>query len=161
MKIIAAHKIYIYAETVDTTFVYQQPPPVSSAHKIYINSETVGNTFVYQHINSPLWYRLLIKSTYTLKQLTIPFVYQQPPLVSSAHKIYIYSETVGNTVAYQQSPLVSSAHKIYINSETVGNTFAYQQPPLVTLNIFYCSILNNWIGHKFHNLEASSPTHNE
>ena len=26
-----------------------------------------------------------------------------------------------------------------------------------TLNIFYCSIRNNWIGHKFHNLETSSP----
>jgi len=26
-----------------------------------------------------------------------------------------------------------------------------------TLNIFYSSILNNWIGHKFHNLETSSP----
>ena len=26
-----------------------------------------------------------------------------------------------------------------------------------TLNIFYCSIINNWIGHKFHNLETSSP----
>ena len=30
---------------------------------------------------------------------------------------------------------------------------------VVTLNIFYCSILNNWIGHKFHNLETSSPIH--
>ena len=29
----------------------------------------------------------------------------------------------------------------------------------VTLNICYCSIINNWIGHKFHNLEASSPIH--
>ena len=29
----------------------------------------------------------------------------------------------------------------------------------VTLNIFYCSIRNNWIGHKFHNLETSSPIH--
>ena len=28
-----------------------------------------------------------------------------------------------------------------------------------TLNIFYCSIINNWIGHKFHNLEKSSPNH--
>ena len=28
-----------------------------------------------------------------------------------------------------------------------------------TLNIFFCSILNNWIGHKFHNLEMSSPIH--
>jgi len=30
-----------------------------------------------------------------------------------------------------------------------------------TLNIFYfyCSIINNWIGHKFHNLETSSPIH--
>ena len=28
-----------------------------------------------------------------------------------------------------------------------------------TLNIFYCSIRNNWIGHKFHNLETSSPIH--
>ena len=68
MKIIAAHKIYIYAETVDTTFVYQQPPPVSSAHKIYINSETVGNTFAYQQ-------PLLVSSAhkmYTLKQLGIP-----------------------------------------------------------------------------------------
>ena len=27
------------------------------------------------------------------------------------------------------------------------------------LNIFYCSIRNNWIGHKFHNLETSSPIH--
>jgi hypothetical protein len=27
----------------------------------------------------------------------------------------------------------------------------------LTLNIFYCSIINNWIGHKFHNLEMSSP----
>ena len=27
----------------------------------------------------------------------------------------------------------------------------------VTLNIFYCSILNNRIGHKFYNLETSSP----
>ena len=24
------------------------------------------------------------------------------------------------------------------------------------LSIFYCSIINNWIGHKFHNLETSS-----
>jgi hypothetical protein len=30
---------------------------------------------------------------------------------------------------------------------------------LFTLNIFYCSIRNNWIGHKFHNLETSSPIH--
>ena len=30
---------------------------------------------------------------------------------------------------------------------------------LVTLNICYCSIRNNWIGHKFHNLETSSPIH--
>jgi len=29
----------------------------------------------------------------------------------------------------------------------------------VTLNIFYCSILNNRIGHKFYNLETSSPIH--
>ena len=29
----------------------------------------------------------------------------------------------------------------------------------ITLNIFYCSIRNNWIGHKFHNLETSSPIH--
>ena len=28
-----------------------------------------------------------------------------------------------------------------------------------TLDIFYCSIRNNWIGHKFHNLEMSSPIH--
>jgi hypothetical protein len=28
-----------------------------------------------------------------------------------------------------------------------------------TLNILYCSIINNWIGHKFHNLETSSPIH--
>ena len=27
------------------------------------------------------------------------------------------------------------------------------------LNILYCSIRNNWIGHKFHNLETSSPIH--
>ena len=27
----------------------------------------------------------------------------------------------------------------------------------IALNIFYCSILNNWRGHKFHNLETSSP----
>ena len=26
-----------------------------------------------------------------------------------------------------------------------------------TLIIFYCSIINNWIGHQFHNLETSSP----
>ena len=25
------------------------------------------------------------------------------------------------------------------------------------LSIFYFSIRNNWIGHKFHNLETSSP----
>jgi hypothetical protein len=31
----------------------------------------------------------------------------------------------------------------------------------VTLNIFDCSILNKWIRHKFHNLETSSPMHNE
>ena len=27
-----------------------------------------------------------------------------------------------------------------------------------TLSIFYCSILNNWIGQKFHTLETSSPS---
>ena len=27
------------------------------------------------------------------------------------------------------------------------------------LNIFYCSIGNNWIGHKFHKWETSSPIH--
>jgi hypothetical protein len=31
----------------------------------------------------------------------------------------------------------------------------------VTLNIFYCSIRNNWIGHKFYNLETSSPIHTD
>jgi hypothetical protein len=30
---------------------------------------------------------------------------------------------------------------------------------ILTLSIFYCSIRNNWIGHKFHNLETSSPIH--
>ena len=30
---------------------------------------------------------------------------------------------------------------------------------LFTLSIFYCSIRNNWIRHKFHNLETSSPIH--
>ena len=25
---------------------------------------------------------------------------------------------------------------------------------IVTLNIFYCSIRNNWVGHKFHNLDT-------
>jgi hypothetical protein len=29
----------------------------------------------------------------------------------------------------------------------------------VTLNILYCSILNNRIGHTFYNLETSSPIH--
>jgi hypothetical protein len=29
----------------------------------------------------------------------------------------------------------------------------------LTLNIVYCSIRNNWIGHKFHNLKTSSPIH--
>ena len=29
--------------------------------------------------------------------------------------------------------------------------------PINTLNIFYCSIINNRIEHKFHNLETSSP----
>jgi hypothetical protein len=28
-----------------------------------------------------------------------------------------------------------------------------------TLNIFYCSIRNNWIGHTFQNSETSSPIH--
>jgi hypothetical protein len=28
-----------------------------------------------------------------------------------------------------------------------------------TLSILYCSIRNNWIGYKFHNLETSSPIH--
>ena len=31
----------------------------------------------------------------------------------------------------------------------------------VTLNIFDCSKLKKWIRHKFHNLETSSPMHNE
>jgi hypothetical protein len=31
----------------------------------------------------------------------------------------------------------------------------------VTLNIFDCSILSKWIRDKFHNLETSSPIHNE
>ena len=30
---------------------------------------------------------------------------------------------------------------------------------LGTLSIFYCSIRNNWIGHKCHDLETSSPIH--
>ena len=29
----------------------------------------------------------------------------------------------------------------------------------LNLNIFYFSIKSNWIGHKFHNLETSSPIH--
>ena len=45
-----------------------------------------------------------------VKSVTVPWI---SPLVSSAHKIYIYSETVGNTFAYQQPLLVSSAHKMY------------------------------------------------
>ena len=34
-----------------------------------------------------------------------------------------------------------------------------QEWSLVILNICYCSIRNNWVGHKFHNLDTSSPIH--
>jgi hypothetical protein len=29
----------------------------------------------------------------------------------------------------------------------------------ITSNICYCSRINDWIGHKFHNLETASPIH--
>ena len=64
-------------------------------------------------------------------------------------------------VSYQWPSIVLCNHFSFVPKGILIQFWLYADSSILTftLSIFYCSIRNNLIGHKFHNLETSSPIH--